>query len=273
MMRARILLVLVSAVLVFAIYQLPRIVVENDVITDAQQLENPSELTEENPDGHSLEISEELEKIITSLQEKINVEENPKNLINFADSLGRIYLSVNQMDSAYAYAQKIFEIDSGEYGKLKSGLLTFSVFELTTDQQKSAALGQRVRTLLEPIANTTKDESLRVKVGMTYVSTQNPMKGILMIREVLEENPQNTEALFKLGFLAIQSGQLEKAVSRFEQILKIEPNDWNSVLYLGISHSEIGQVAKAKKQFDRIIEESNVPVLQQIARDYLKEIE
>lgn len=272
-MRVRILLVIASVILVIGIYQLPRVVVENDVVTDAQQLEEPSDLTEENPDGHALEISEELKKNIASLQEKINVEENPKNLINFADSLGRIYLSVNQLDSAFTYAQKIFEIDSGEYGQLKSGLLTFSVFELTNDQSKSAALGQRVRALLEPIANTTKDESLRVKIGMTYVSTQNPMKGILMIREVLEENPQNVEALFKLGFLAIQSGQLEKAVERFEQILKIEPNDWNSVLYLGISHSEMGQVAKAKKQFDRIIEESNVPVLQQIAGDYLKRME
>ncbi|MEL6557114.1 MAG: tetratricopeptide repeat protein [Bacteroidota bacterium] len=273
MLRARILLVVASVVLVFAIYQLPRVVVENDVVADAQQLEEPSELTEENPDGHSLEISEELEKRIASLQEKIDVEENPKNLINFADSLGRIYLSVNQLDSAYAYAQKIFEIDSEEYGQLKSGLLLYSVFELTNDQQKSAALGQRVRTLLEPIATSSGDLSLKIKIGMTYVSGQNPMKGILMIREVLDEDPQNVEALFKLGFLAVQSGQLEKAVERFEQILSIEPKDWNSVLYLGISLTELGQVTKAKKQFERIIEESNIPVLQQIARDYLKKIE
>ncbi|MGB3468206.1 MAG: tetratricopeptide repeat protein, partial [Cyclobacteriaceae bacterium] len=98
------------------------------------------------------------------------------------------------------------------------------------------------------------------------------MQGILMIRKVLEDNPRNTEAMFRLGFLAIQSGQMEKAVERFSDIIDIEPNDWNAVLYLGISYSELGQVAKAKKQFERIMDESDVPVLRQVAQSYLEQI-
>ncbi len=268
-MKLQLLLSIASILMILGLFQLPRVVVENDVVTNAQQLAEPDSLS---GGGHAIEISEETAKIVASLQEKINTEGNPKKIVNFADSLSKMYISFNQLDSAYKYAQKIFEIDSEEFGRLRAGLLTYDIFELTTDQAKATALGQKVRDYLEPIVNSTQDESLRVKVGMTYVSTQNPMKGILMIRGVLDENPQNIEAMFKLGILAIQSGQLERAISRFEQILSIAPDDWNSVLYLGISQAEIGEVDKAKKQFDRIIEESNVPVLVQIAQDYQKEI-
>jgi len=268
-MKLQLLFVVLSILISFGLYQLPRVVVENDVVTDAQQLAEPDSLS---GGGHAIEITDEMAEIVSSLQEKLNTEGNPKNLVNFADSLSRMYLSFNQLDSAYKYAQKIFEIDSEEFGRLKSGLLIYDIFELTTDQGKAVALGQKAREFLEPIANSTQDESLLVKVGMTYVSTQNPMQGILMIRDVLEKNPKNTEAMFKLGFLAIKSGQLERAVGRFEQILKIDPENWNAILYLGISHAELGEVNKAKKQLDRIIEESNVPVLIQIANDYLKEI-
>mgnify|MGYP001799607675 CR=1 FL=1 len=272
MLKVRVILGVVAVLLIFGMYQMPRIVVENDVINDAQQLSQPEDLNEESPEGHSTTVDAEQAKIIASLREKLDVERNPKNFVNFADSLGRLYVKASNFDSAFYYSQKILEADPGKEGQLTSGLLVYRIFEVTNDPKKAQALGLRVRNLLEPIYEETKEESLKIKLGMTYVVTSNPMQGILMIREVLEENPQNTEALFQLGLLAVQSGQTEKAIERFEAVLKITPNDWNSVLYLGISHAELGQVDMAKKYFDRIMEDSNDPVLLQIASNYLKGI-
>ena len=272
MLKVRVILGVVTVLLIFGMYQMPRVVVENDVVNDAQQLSQPEDLNGENPEGHTVAVDVEQAKIITSLREKIETERNPKILVNFADSLGRIYVKVNNLDSAFYFSKRILEADPGQTGQLRSGLLVYRIFEVTNDPKKAQALGVRVRSLLEPLAEETGDESLKVKLGMTYVVTSNPMQGILMIREVLENNPQNTEALFKLGLLAVQSGQTEKAIERFEAVLKITPNDWNSVLYLGVSHAELGQVEKAKKYFDRVMKESNDPVLLQIASNYLKGI-
>lgn len=272
MLKIRVILGVVTVLLIFGMYQMPRVVVENDVINDAQQLSQPEDLNEENPEGHSVSVNAEQAKIISSLREKLDTERNPKIFVNFADSLGKMYVRANNLDSAFYYSKRILEVSPGRSGKLQSGLLVYRIFEVSQDLNKKQALGVRVRNLLEPIVEETGDESLKIKIGMTYVVTSNPMQGILMIREVLEENPQNTEALFQLGLLAVRSGQLEKAIERFEAVLKITPDDWNSVLYLGISHSELGQVDKAKKYFDRIVEDSNDPVLLQIAGNYLKGI-
>ena len=46
------------------------------------------------------------------------------------------------------------------------------------------------------------------------------MQGIMMLREVLEEDPKNELALFNMGMLSIQSGQYDKAVERLVELGK-----------------------------------------------------
>ncbi len=268
MNRQLIILIIVAIVATIGIYQLPKVVVENEALEEAAQFSDTDSLTTD----HGLEMDSLALSKAKALRESLMNSENPKISINFADSLGRLYLRYNRLDSALKYAQEIIGFDSTEYGKRKAGLLQYSVFEVTGQGQMANTVGALVRKNLEPLAEASKDPSLRVKVGMTYVGTSNPMQGILMIREVLEDFPDNVEALFSLGFLAIQSGQMERAVERFEKVLEIEPENWNAALYLGISWMELGELEKAKAQFEKVLKNSNSIVLEEIAQSYLKEI-
>lgn len=268
MSKHQLLVVLIGIILVIGIYQLPRVVVENEALETAEVLTEQ----QETPVSHAMEMPEEAAEIAASLREQISNGENPKNSIIFADSLGRLFLKYNEIDSASKYAQKIFEIDSSETARTMAGLLMYGIFEVSSGGGNSAQLGALTRKYLEPVFASTGNPSLKIKIGMTYVGTSNPMQGILMIREVLEEDPNNTEALFNLGFLAIQSGQMEKAVERFEKVIDLEPDNWNAVLYLGITYMELGQVDQAKTKFEYIVNKSNSAVLMEIAQSYLKEI-
>ena len=48
----------------------------------------------------------------------------------------------------------------------------------------------------------------------------NPMRGILMLRELSENYPDNPSVRYQLGRLAVMTGQFEKAIERLESISK-----------------------------------------------------
>ena len=53
----------------------------------------------------------------------------------------------------------------------------------------------------------------------------NPMQGIMMLRGILDEDPQNEKALFNMGRLSMVSGQFEIAIQRFETLVKYHPDN------------------------------------------------
>jgi tetratricopeptide (TPR) repeat protein len=66
----------------------------------------------------------------------------------------------------------------------------------------------------------------RINLALTFVESppeDNPMKGILMLRELNEANPENVSVLFQLAKLAVKTGQMDRALGRIEEGLKIDP--------------------------------------------------
>ena len=95
-----------------------------------------------------------------------------------------------------------------------------------------------------------------VERALTLIQGSNPMEGIFMFREILQEDPKNTDALYYLGLLSNQTGQYENAVERFNQLISIDSSDKRAYLQLGISNYQLGNVEIADSLFN-IIRESN----------------
>ena len=106
---------------------------------------------------------------------------------------------------------------------------------------------------------TSQDEIqnvVSVERALTLIQGSNPMEGIFMFREILQEDPKNTDALYYLGLLSNQTGQYENAVERFNQLISIDSSDKRAYLQLGISNYQLGNVEIADSLFN-IIRESN----------------
>ena len=106
---------------------------------------------------------------------------------------------------------------------------------------------------------TSQDEihnTVSVERALTLIQGSNPMEGIFMFREILQEDPKNTDALYYLGLLSNQTGQYENAVERFNQLIYIDSSDKRAYLQLGISNYQLGNVEIADSLFN-IIRESN----------------
>jgi cytochrome c-type biogenesis protein CcmH/NrfG len=107
---------------------------------------------------------------------------------------------------------------------------------------------------------------------MTYLNSDNPMQGIMMLREVLATDPNNELALFNMGMLSIQSGQNERALERLDKLVKINPAHIQGQLLLGIAMMNSGDRKGARAQFEKVKQLDKDPAVQATVDSYLKDL-
>jgi tetratricopeptide (TPR) repeat protein len=90
------------------------------------------------------------------------------------------------------------------------------------------------------------DVNTRIKMAEIYVQgTGEPMKGIGILKSIVDSLPDNVPALIALGRLSMQSGQYDKAKERLEKVLKLEPQNTEAMYFLAIAEAESGNSEKA----------------------------
>ena len=241
---------------VFLLYQLPRTAVKNEV--------------ESSGESHSFNMSNEDAAAITSLK-NFTKGEISENYINFADSLARYYLKYGFLDSAKNVTMKFLQKDSSLQTQKKAATLLYASYERASNIKEAAVYALEARKVLTLITQREVDNiSAKTKLAMTLVITENPMSGIMLLREVLEKDPENREALLSLGLLSIQSGQYERGVERFEKLIALKEDDYEAMLYMGVCLLEINKSEESSELFTRIVAAEDAdPALKSAAAEYL----
>ncbi len=98
------------------------------------------------------------------------------------------------------------------------------------------------------------------------------MQGITMMREILDEDPQNEDGLFNMGVLSMQSGQYKRAAERFEELVKYHPDNIQGQFYLAVSYFESKEKNKAKAQFEEVKKLTQDPMILESVQTYLDKL-
>ncbi len=258
MNKQQILIVVIGVLMIIGIYQLPRVVVENEVSAEVE--------------SHDFSMSPDDAEAMGSLRQKL-ANEDSENYLNFADSLGRYYLKYGFLDSAVNVASRSLKRDSSLINLLKVSDIYYTAFERSGGSDNTMNFGSLARTSLSKILEEQPDNlSVKTKLAMTLVVTQNPMSGITLLREVVNVDPNYREAILNLGLLSIQSGQYDRGIERFEKLLELDPEDDEAMIYLAICLRETGDQERANELLTVVAENENAdPALRSAATEYLKE--
>ena len=195
-----------------------------------------------------------------------------KNTI-FADSLAGLYTRAGQFDSAAWFAGEAASFFNTQESFLKAGNSYYEAYTFAMDPEKRESMAKKTRDFLgKVLEKEPKNYEIKAKVAMTYLSSSAPMQGILILREILAEDPKNETALFNMGMLAIQSGQYGKAIERLVELEKVNPDHVQGQLLLGVAYMNKGDKTKAKAQFERVKKLDKDPSVQATADSYLKDL-
>ena len=164
-------------------------------------------------------------------------------------NLSHIWYEQKRAELAGHYAQKVAELENTDAAWFTAG----ATFRTAAQQAENEKLKQfcNKRTLkafenalsLDPTSATNK-----LNLATCYADNppaDNPMKGILMLRELNEQEPDNVAVLNTLGRLAIQTSQFDKAILRLERAVSLSPKNKASVCLLAEAYEGAQNTAKA----------------------------
>jgi cytochrome c-type biogenesis protein CcmH/NrfG len=267
MSKTRIILIVVTIALVWLMFLLPKVVVENE----SQLKEEAPAESNSAPAAHSEVPATVTEAIRVVRSQFTQGASNEKNAI-FADSLRKLYTQAGQFDSAAWYAEQAATFFKTTESFLYAGNSYYEAYTFAMGQDKQQEMAVKAREYLEKvIASDPKNLDAKSKIALTYVSS-SPMQGVTMLREVLTEDPKNEFALFNMGMLSIQSSQFARAVDYLQQLIDVNPNHVQGQLLLGVGYMNSGDKTKAKAQFEKVKQLDNDPAVQATADSYLKDL-
>jgi len=84
----------------------------------------------------------------------------------------------------------------------------------------------------------------QTSLGLTDPDGGSPMQGIMLLLDVVKQDPNNRTANLSLGMFAMQSRQYEKAVQRFKTVIAQKP-EVEPYFYLAESYKQLGMKKEA----------------------------
>lgn len=110
--------------------------------------------------------------------------------------------------------------------------------------------------------------------AVALVQGQDPMRGIMMLREILEQEPDNAEAHWHLGLFSVQSGQMAKALERFKKVRDLDAEGFPDVwFYLGRTYATLDstdQAISCLRRYRTMVEDTAIT---RVVDGFLKELE
>ena len=181
-----------------------------------------------------------------------------------SDSL-KVYkqLALFWADSAHRVEPYLYYTYSAALLENSEKSLTFAaqqlIDNLTTPEAPPAVLNwiaMNAKVLLEKaLVINPNNDSTKINLGACYLFgniSDNPMQGILKVKEVVDKNPQNIYGQLILGLGGKKSGQYPKAIERFIAILKLDPNNMEAMVNLAECYELTDQKALAIDWYTKI---------------------
>ena len=109
-----------------------------------------------------------------------------------------------------------------------------------------------------------KNDSTIVGLGACYIFgniAENPMEGILKVRQVSDKDSTNVFANIVLGHGSFISGQYDKAIDRFGKVVAVQPSNLEAVLMLAEVYERKADKTNAIKWYSNALQITDNPDL------------
>ena len=159
--------------------------------------------------------------------------------------------------SAY-YAEEIAKIDQDPLSWSIAGT-TYLLGLKSSDQEKTRTwcFNRAVQAFETAISLDPENVDNRINLALGYIDmppADNPMKGILMLRELDNKYPGNVKVLAQLGRLSLETNQIDNAIKRLKQGEEIQPDNNRIICLLAQAYEKAGNLSEADKYNKKCID-------------------
>lgn len=223
---------------------------------DIQNLEKSRSLNVESTSVSNL-IKESQSKLTpkqTTVIDAINLDLNnvgndTLKKISILKSLSGTWYEMGFQAIAGHFAEEVALLDMSSESWSMAGT-TYALCVKSTDDTKIKDFCSKraIKAFEKTISLDPENLEARINLAICFVdnpSQDNPMQGILMLRDLNSKYPKNVNVLNQLAQLAIQTNQMDKALERLETAIQIDPDNDNTICMLAKVYENTGNKAKA----------------------------
>jgi tetratricopeptide (TPR) repeat protein len=184
--------------------------------------------------------------------------------IHVYHQLARFWSDSAKIFEPYAYySSQAAKLENSEKSLTFAAQLFLENLLTEADPAMQHWLGENAKDLLDKalIINPAND-STKIGLGICYMFgniSDNPMQGILEVRKVVQEHPENLYGQMVLGMGGKKSGQYDKAIERFNTVLQKQPENLEAIFNLAECYELKGDKASAIKWYQRAKELVKIP--------------
>ncbi len=229
-----------------------------------------------------LAITPVLAAQISNLESKLKSASDGNTQLDLQKQLAKQWDDVNQAAPAAFYYKAVALKDNQFNDWLQAGNHFNDAYKLTQDTLVQPAY---VKNAIECLRNATKLEpanlDAKTGLGVAYVNQTasgitdadggSPMQGIMLLLDVVKQDPNNRSANLSLGMFAMKSGQYEKAVQRFKTVIA-QKADVEPYYYLAESYKQLGMKQEAISAYQKCREMTPDSAFDRQIDNYIKEL-
>ena len=175
-------------------------------------------------------------------------------LVNLEELSGKWY-SIGKFGVAAAYAEEIAEIRQTETAWSIAGInYTYCLQREESDKVKSYCNDQAIKAFETAYSMNPQNFDHQINLALVYVEnppSDNPMRGIRMLLDLNQQQPENVGVLVQLGRLAMKTNQFEKAVTRLEKAVSLQPQNFRANCLLADAYRGTNNLVLAEQYASR----------------------
>ena len=188
---------------------------------------------------------------IQALQQELAQAENDSVRVEILQQLSGRWYESGYPSIAGHYAQELAEVKGVEEAWSIAGTTYAICVQRAEDDKVREFCNQRAITAFENAISLNPNQvQHQVNLALTYTESpppNEPMKGVLMLRELEQTFPDSPLVYTSLAKLAIRTGQFERSIQRLTQALEIDPANLNAICLLAQAHAGAGNAAEAQR--------------------------
>lgn len=201
------------------------------------------------------ELKQEAMAVLHALEADLRTVEDDSARVPVYEALSRFWYEQEEYSIAGHYAEQIAEIlETEESWSIAGTTHALAIQMEQSDERRNYSFKKAVNAFESAISLQPDNPAHQLNLALCYTEIppeDNPMKGIQMLLQLQESNPEYVGVKIALARLAIRTGQYERALERLTQAQEIDPTDTRIPCLMSEVHKALGNSAEAEKyEFD-----------------------
>jgi tetratricopeptide (TPR) repeat protein len=165
--------------------------------------------------------------------------------------LSALWYGTKNFSLAADAAERVASLENADSSWSVAGASFFEALSSASDESVREYCAKHAISAFES-AISLKPEVVEHRVNLALVYAEhppkdNPMKAVLMLRELEGQYPESPAVYNALGRLAIKTGQWDRAVTRLEKAWELDKKNPNTPCLLSKAYEGVGNKDKARE--------------------------